>query len=49
MSNVELVMFIGGVLATVLGGIDSLRSSPPSLTSIGVVVLGIVFIILAFI
>lgn len=53
MSNAEIVMVVGGLIAIVMGGVDGLRtdrpSGPPSWTSLGVMVLGIVFVVLAFI
>jgi hypothetical protein len=50
MSNPDIAMLVGGIIAVILGGIDALRATPaapPSLTALGVVVLGVVFILVA--
>lgn len=42
-------MLVGGVIAAVLGAVDLIRSNWQSLTALGVVVLGIVFVLLALV
>jgi hypothetical protein len=48
-STNELVMIVGGALAIVMGAVDVSRSQGASFAAWGVVVLGAVFVILAFI
>jgi hypothetical protein len=48
MSNAELVMVVGGLIAIVLGAVNILRSSTVSTTDAAIIVLGAVFVILAF-
>jgi hypothetical protein len=47
MSNPDIAMLVGGIIAVILGGIDVARSSGQSLTAWGVGVLGVVFILVA--
>ena len=47
MSNSEIIMIVGGVIAVILGGIDATRSNLQSLTAWGVVVLGVTLVLLA--
>jgi hypothetical protein len=47
MSQSDLIMLVGGVIAAVLGGIDLTRTNLQSLTAWGVVVLGVVFVLLS--
>ena len=47
MDNAEVIMLVGGAIGVVLGGIDVARSNFQSLTSWGVVVLGIALVLLA--
>jgi hypothetical protein len=49
MSNSEVIMIVGGILAAVLGGIELSRTNLQSLTAWGVVVLGVVFVLLALV
>lgn len=49
MSNTEIVELVGGLVAIVLAGVEALRTNAVSLTQVAVIVLGAVFVILAFI
>ncbi len=49
MSNQELVMVVGGLIAVILGAINVLRSSTVSPTDAAIIVLGAVFVIVALI
>jgi hypothetical protein len=47
-SNTELVMLVGGAIAVIFGAIDVLQAEGRiNLTTWGVIVLGVVFMILA--
>jgi hypothetical protein len=46
-SNDEIVMIVGGLIAVFCGAIDLIRTNYQSLSAAGVAVLGVVFILLA--
>jgi hypothetical protein len=47
MSQNDIILIVGGVIATILGGIDLSQSNLRSLTAWGVVVLGVTLVLLA--
>ena len=49
MSNDEIILLVGGILATVLGLIDLIRTNYQSLAAAGVAVLGVALILVALI
>ena len=49
MSNSEIIMLVGGVIAAALGAVDAIRSNWQSLAALGVVVLGVTLVLLALV